>query len=98
VIIECRGRSRPSPAWHARRTTAYSLDGLGPLEERRLRPRTRVTVTFVRPGSMTKVVRFTIRAHRGPALSVHCIGPISGIVTRAMCRAAGLQNPGRFNE
>jgi hypothetical protein len=47
---------------------------------------------------MTKVVRFTIRAHSAPALKVHCIGPISGIVTRAACRAAGLPNPGRFNE
>jgi hypothetical protein len=98
VIVECRGRSCPSPTWRARRTTAYSLDGLGPLDERHLRPRTRVTVTVVRPGSMTKVVRFTIRPHRAPALSVHCIGPISGIVTRAACRAAGLPNPGRFNE
>jgi hypothetical protein len=98
VIIECRGRSCPSRTWRARRTTAYSLDGLGPLEERHLRPRTLVTVTVVRPGSMTKVVRLTTRAHTGPALSVHCIGPISGIVTRAACRAAGLPNAGRFNE
>ena len=100
VMVECHGRGCPSPTWRARQTTRYSLDALGPLAERRLPPQTRVTITVVspRPPSMTKVVRLTTRRGRPPVLRVHCIGPISGIVTRAACRASGLPSPGRYGD
>jgi len=96
VSVECRGRACPSRTWRARPITRYSMDALGPLAGRRLRTGARVTVTIAASGVMTKVVRLTMRRDSAPALSVYCIGPISGIVTRADCRAAGLPNPGRF--
>src|SRR3954447_4065307 len=96
VSVECRGRACPSRTWRAHPITRYSVDALGPLAGRRLRTGARVTVTVAASGVMTKVVRLTMRRDGAPALSVYCIGPISGIVTRADCRAAGLPNPGRF--
>jgi hypothetical protein len=83
VTVECRGGGCPSRAQHWRpRGAPRRWNALGRLAGRRLRAGARVIVTIQSAGHLTKVVQLTMRRRRGPSRRVHCVGPISGLVTR----------------
>jgi hypothetical protein len=46
-------------------------------------------VTIETPRYLTKVVQLTMRRRRAPARDTHCVGPISGMVTKHCMSASG---------